>query len=267
MKLYQFDLATAIVPTAQGFSATIDPGWTIGSRPNGGYLLALVTRAALTVAGQPHPLAVSGHFLAPPSTGGAELEARLLRRGRSVSTAGVTLLQQGQPCLEALVSAARLEPGAEPRWRAGSEPPKLPPLDECLPGLAEFPGGGMRVPIFDRVDLRLDPATAGWAKGRPHGRLEVRGWARFRDDRPHDPLGLLQVVDALPPSSFGLGIMSWAPTVALTVYLRDLPAAGWLRCVACGRLLQGGWFDEEVEVWDQRDRMVAQARQLAGARG
>jgi acyl-coenzyme A thioesterase PaaI-like protein len=265
VRVYEFDLATAVLPTADGYSVTVDPGWTIGSRPNGGYLLACAARAALTVTGQPHPLAVSCHYLASPSTGPAELAARALRNGRSVSSAEVILHQQGQPCLAALVSAGRLEPGAEPGWRADGQPPELPAVDECLPGRADFPGGG-RAAIMERIDVRLDPATAGWVDGKPAGRLEVRGWVRFSDDRPHDPLGLLQVVDALPPTSFELGVMRWAPTVELTVYVRDLPAEGWLRCAARGRLLQGGWFDEEVEVWDQRDRLVAQARQLAGLR-
>jgi acyl-CoA thioesterase len=267
VETFEFDLATAVLPTSDGFNVTIDPGWTIGSRPNGGYLLALATRAALAAAGQPHPLAVSCHYLAPPSTGPAELEARLLRSGRSVSSAGVTLLQEGQPCLEALVSAGRLEPDAEPAWRADSGPPELPPPEECLPGQAELPTrGGVRVAILERVDVRIDPGTAGWASGQPEGRLESRGWVRFSDGRPPDPLGLLLAVDVLPPSIYGLGIVGWAPTLALSFYLRDLPAAGWLRCAARGRLLQGGWFDEEVEVWDGRDRLVAQARQLAGAR-
>jgi acyl-CoA thioesterase len=266
VKVFEFDLATAVVPTADGLGATIDPGWTIGSRPNGGYLLALATRAALAVTDQPHPLAVSGHFLASPSIGPAQLQARPLRSGRSVSSARVTLLQHRQPCLEVLISAGRLDPRAEPEWRADSAPPRLPPVEECVPGQVDLPGGGVRVAILERLDIRLDPATTGWARGRPAGRLEVRGWVRFRDGRPPDPLGLLQAVDVLPPASFELGIMNWAPTVELTVYLRDLPAAGWLRCAARGRLLQGGWFDEEVEVWDQRDRLVAQSRQLAGVR-
>jgi Thioesterase-like superfamily len=77
---------------------------------------------------------------------------------------------------------------------------------------------------------------------------------------------LLQVVDALPPASFELGIQAWAPTVELTVYVRCLPARGWLACVVRGQLWQGGWFDEEAEVWDADGRLVAQSRQLAGAR-
>jgi acyl-CoA thioesterase len=266
-KPFEFDLATAVRPTEEGeLSATIDPSWTVGDRPNGGYLLALATRAALTVTGQPHPLAVSGHFLAPPSSGPAALRVRPLRRGRTVSSAGVTLLQQGRPCLEALVSSGQLRPGAEPDWSAGSQPPELPAVDECLPGQVDVPGRDVRIALMERLDLRLDPATAGWAVGRPGGRLEVRGWMRFRDGRPPDPLGLLQAVDALPPASFEIGVMSWAPTLELTVYVRDLPASGWLRCAARGRMLHGGWFDEQMEVWDQRDRLVAHSCQLAGAR-
>ena len=40
--------------------------------------------------------------------------------------------------------------------------------------------------------------------------------------------------------------------------------AGWP--VVRGQLWQGGWFDEEAEVWDSAGRLVAQSRQLAGAR-
>src|SRR6266508_692377 len=80
VRIFDFDVATAVVPAGDGFTASVDPGWTIGSRPNGGYLLALATRAALAVTGQPHPLAVSAHFVAPPSLGPADLEVHLLRR-------------------------------------------------------------------------------------------------------------------------------------------------------------------------------------------
>src|SRR6266705_4020432 len=102
VRIFDFDVATAVVPAGDGFTASVDPGWTIGSRPNGGYLLALATRAALAVTGQPHPLAVSAQFVAPPSLGPADLEVHLLRGGRSVANARVTLVQEGQPRLEAL---------------------------------------------------------------------------------------------------------------------------------------------------------------------
>ena len=262
---HSFDLATAVAGGPERWRARVDEGWTVAGRPNGGYLLALATRAALEATGQPHPLAVSAHFLSPSDPGPAELEVRRLRAGRSLSTARVTLVQEGIARLEALVTAGRIDPDAAPGWRRGSRPAGLPPVEDCLPAWPELPGG-VRANLLDHLDLRIDPATAGWVAGRPGGRLEMRGWVRFADCRAADPLALLQVVDALPPTSFDLGLASWAPTVELTVYLRGLPAPGWLACVVRGQLWQGGWFDEEAEVWDSAGRLVAQSRQLAGAR-
>ena len=175
------------------------------------------------------------------------------------------LAQGGQARLEALVTAGRIDPDAGPGWRRSTGPAGLPPVEACVAARPELPGG-MRANLLDHLDLRLDPATVGWAAGRPGGRLEMRGWVRFSDGRAADPLALLQVVDALPPTSFDLGLASWAPTVELTVYVRGLPAPGWLACVVTGQLWQGGWFDEAAEVWDSAGRLVAQSRQLAGAR-
>ena len=262
---YAFDLATAVRGGPERWTAEVDPGWTIAGRPNGGYLLALVTRAALEAAGQPHPLAVSAHFLSPSDPGPAELEVRRLRAGRSLSTARVTLVQQGTARLEGLVTAGRLDPDAGPGWRRATGPAGLPPVEDCVQARPELPGG-VPANLLGHLDLRIDPATAGWVAGHPGGRLEARGWVRFTDGRAVDPLALLQVVDALPPASFDLGLGRWAPTVELTVYVRGIPAPGWLACIVRGQLWQGGWFDEEAEVWDSAGRLVAQSRQFAGAR-
>ena len=262
---YVFDLATAVRGGPERWSGEVDPGWTVADRPNGGYLLALVTRAVLEAVEQPHPLAVSAHFLSPAAPGPADLEVRRLRAGRRLSTARVTLVQDGAPRLEALVTAGRVDPDAGPGWQRADGPAGLAPVQDCLPARPEMPNG-MRANLLDHLDLRVDPATTGWGAGRPGGRLEMRGWVRFSDGRAVDPLALLQVVDALPPTSFELGLASWAPTVELTVYLRGLPEPGWLACVLRGQLWRDGWFDEEAEVWDSAGRLVAQSRQLAGAR-
>jgi hypothetical protein len=71
-------------------------------------------------------------------------------------------------------------------------------------------------------------------------------------------------VDALPPTILELGLPGWAPTVELTVHVRCRPAPGPLRVSKTTRNLAGGFLDEDVEVWDSADRLVAQSRQLAG---
>lgn len=85
------------------------------------------------------------------------------------------------------------------------------------------------------------------------------------DGREPDPLMLLLAVDTLPPVSFDLGLPGWAPTLELTAHVRARPAPGWLRVRTSTRNLAGGLLEEDAEVWDSRDRLVAQSRQLARA--
>ncbi|HET6950340.1 MAG TPA: acyl-CoA thioesterase domain-containing protein, partial [Acidimicrobiales bacterium] len=82
-----FDRATAVVarPGSGGGSAdghavhdlAVDPEWTIGDKPNGGYLLAALARAATeTVAAvegppHPHPLAAAATYVSSPRLGPA----------------------------------------------------------------------------------------------------------------------------------------------------------------------------------------------------
>ena len=73
---------------------------------------------------------------------------------------------------------------------------------------------------------------------------------RFVDGREPDPLALTMIVDALPPPVFDLGAVGWVPTIELTVHVRAMPAPGWLRMWATTRFLQGGYLEEDVEVWD-----------------
>jgi hypothetical protein len=47
------------------------------------------------------------------------------------------------------------------------------------------------------------------------------------------------------------------------VHVRGVPAPGPLRCVFRTRFVHGGLLEEDGEVWDARDRLVAQSRQLA----
>lgn len=120
--------------------------------------------------------------------------------------------------------------------------------------------------IADRLMLKLDPSTLGWALGQPSGKGEMRAWFGLADGRDHDPLSLLLAVDALPPTAFELGLKGWVPTVELTVHVRCRPAPGPLRVSITTRNLAGGFLEEDAEVWDSAGRLVAQSRQLARVR-
>ena len=243
----------------------VDPSWSIGGRPHGGYLLSLMAAAALDEA-HGHPMAVSAHYVASPAEAPAVLEVERLRTGRRVASTRVRLVQDGAPKIEALVSAGTWSDDAEPYWSAPDSGPPAMPDPETLGRAPSVGPTGTKVGQLDHCDFRPDPASVMWAVGQPAGHGEVRGWLRRDDGADPSLLDLLTFADALPPVTFDLGLFGWVPTLELTVVLRGLPAPGWVRAVQRATLLQDGWLDEECLLWDSRGRLVAQARQLAGYR-
>jgi acyl-coenzyme A thioesterase PaaI-like protein len=254
------------VTSAQTAPAHVDvelaDAWTYGRGIlHGGHLLETIAAAALEHTAHPHVVSVSAVYAAAPSVGAATIEVEPVREGRTVASLRARLLQDGAPKIDALVTAGTVSDADVAPLRLTSAPPDLPPPEECV-GFSrsdDEPRNG----IQEQLETRMDPATAGFVRLEPGGGAEVRGWIRSRTGRPNDPLFMLTVADALPPVTVELGIGGWVPTVELTVHVRGVPAPGWLACVQRGRLLSGGWLDEDCEVWDSTGRLVCQARQLA----
>jgi acyl-coenzyme A thioesterase PaaI-like protein len=260
-----FDAATDVQRAeGGGLVAELDPGWDVGNGVlNGGYLLAVTGRAALLDSPHPHPVALSASYLRAPAAGPARLTATPGPSGRTLAHALVTLDDADGPCLVVQATTATLGDGAVD-W--SSPAPDLPPVEECF-SVAEnaaLAPPGVRVPgLMFRIDTRIDLGTAGWAFGRPSGEPLIRAWVRFADGREPDPLALVTFADVLPPTSWGMGRMGWAPTVQLQVLVRALPAPGWCLVEARANEVADGWLDEDYRIWDSTGRLVAQSRQLA----
>lgn len=257
-----FDRDTAVSEVADGrYAAELTANWNIGDRPNGGYLLAVAGRAMGAASTRPDPLSLTGHFLSSPLPGPAVLDVERIRSGRAHATLGARLEVGGQERLRTLGVFGALGATGGPTAVAAT-PPDLLPLEECVAGGAELPGG-FHVNLAEQFDTRFDPRTAGWVVGRPSGRAELGAWVRFADGREPDLWCLPLIVDALPPTIFGLGLSGWTPTLELTVHLRAHPAPGWLRLWTTTRVLVGGYLEEDAEVWDADGKLVAMSRQLA----
>ncbi|WP_435771867.1 thioesterase family protein [Nocardioides sp. SYSU DS0651] len=259
----EFDRHIAVTVEGEGrFGADLDGAWTVGGGLNGGYQLAVVgnaIRAALPA--QPDPIAVSAYYLSPAKPGPATVEVRPRRLGRTATVAAD--LRQGDD-VRLTVLATYGDLGALPdAVETVATPIDIPPRDRCVPN-TEAPEELRRIaPLMERFQMLFHPEQAGWTVGRPSGRGELSAWFRLAGDREPDPLALLLAVDALPPVTFDLGRPGWAPTVELTAHVRARPAPGWLRVRHLTRNVAGGMFEEDCEVWDSADRLVAQARQLA----
>ena len=254
---YEFDAATAVA--ADG-SAHIADGWDINGNANGGYLMALAARHMLAVSGRPHPVSLTGHYLAPGRPGPVQVDATVVKAGRRFATVSAQLRSGDKPLLQLLGAFGDMS-GDESFEHVASTPPDLPPFDEC-PARERFQGTA-EVAINDRTEVRLHPDHLGWLRGERSGSAEMAGWFAFRDRRPIDTLALLTVCDSFPPAVFHLDMPpGWVPTVEYTVHVRGVPASGPLMCVFRTTLVTRGFLDEVGEVWDSSGRLVAQSRQL-----
>ena len=272
---FEFDAETSVEPVegrAGAYVGSFSDQWRIGNGVNGGVIMSLATTALqqrLDVEGaHGDPLAFSGYFLTPSGPGPVEATTEVLRVGRTMSTGQVSVSQPGPDGvlverMRALASFGDLDASAGVLQTAPA--PDLPPPEECVSS-TEAPEFLAAASLLERIEIRLDPATAGWLGGKPSGRGEMRGWLRLRDGREPDPVMLLFALDALPPVAFNLGILGWAPTLEFTGHVRGRPAPGWLRVSLSSQNITAGLMEEDAMVWDSEGRFVAQSRQLCGIR-
>lgn len=255
---FEFDAATALAGSGPGFDVEIPDGWG-AETVNGGFQLALLTRAMDQITPFPDPIVVSGFFLRPGQPGPARIEAELIRAGRTTAFAQASLWREGKESLRATAAFSDLSRASGPSGIFGAAAPALPPPSDCA---VTEPAGIRGISIAERFEYRY-PEMPGWMTGRePTGNPVAEFYMRFRDGREPDLLALPLIVDAASPAIMEAGVER-VTTIELTAHLRARPAPGWLRCRTATRFLSGGYHEEDFEVWDSSGTLVAQSRQLA----
>ncbi|QYG93588.1 thioesterase family protein [Iamia sp. SCSIO 61187] len=267
-----FDDATTVRPGA------VEGDWDVDLRdeftivnghPNGGYLLALLGRAAVAAVGQEdrHVVGATATYVSPPTTGPAVVRTEVLRRGRTASQVRAALVQDDKVTVDVVMTVAALS--ADPPAWGEIAPVEMPDEATCR---ADSRTGRSAIvglpepPLAKVMRVSFDPEVLSFLSGEPSGRGELRAWLSLADGRPWDPLALLFAVDALPPATFEVAMTGWVPTLSLTAYVRALPAPGPLRIRFRANVIAGGFVDETADVWDATGRLVAQSTQLAAIR-
>ena len=120
---------TAVEGSDGRYTAMISPHWVVWS-PQGGYLMALVVRAAGRATAFKKPLSLACHFLSVPKVGPAEVQVTSLRKTRIAESLRVSLSQEGRTFLEALLWTGDTVPGLE---HAASGMPDVPGYDALAP--------------------------------------------------------------------------------------------------------------------------------------
>lgn len=273
MTTSEFDAAMELTPTAdeETVEAMLTREWAVGPAVNGGVLMALAAsalRRRLGSGGHEDPVALSAYFLSAGAPGPATVTTQVLRVGRTLSSGQASITQGvGETVVERMRALASFgDLSTSTAAERSTPPPDLPDPDDCLSAAQAPPQVLGGIHIVDRLDLRIDPDTAGWALGNPSGRGWMRGWIRLADGRDADPISLLFLLDAMPPVAFDIGAVGWTPTLEFNAHVRARPAPGWLRMSLRTENLAGGLLEEDAHVWDSTGRLVAQSRQLCAVR-
>jgi hypothetical protein len=266
-----FEAATSVVarqhdPSGRGhYDVELANEYSImGSKPNGGYMLACLGRAALDAARQAgaaheHVISASAQFLSSPDLGPAQIVTEIDRVGRTATQVSAVIGVDGVQGVRAQFTLGTLHEGSTPFW-GDIAPCPFPALD----ALAPSPMAGER-----GVTLQFDP-DAGFQM-TPDGPIaasggEFRAYLRHETDDVFDTVGLLYASDVMPPATFGVVRTGWVPTLAITVYNRAVPAPGPLRLRFRVNVIHDGFADEICEAWDSEDRLVMQSTQLTAIR-
>ena len=259
---YELDVDTALAAVGEGrYEGRLTGRWHAASGLNGGYIAAVLLRAAARTSPRPDPLVMSISYLERPEAGPCEVSVEVLRAGRSHWTALVRLAQERPRAIATVTFGTRRAPGPGD-FQAPA--PRLPVAAECVPALRRTGS-----PLLERLDYRVDDPDGEFFPSAPEsdpGQTEVTGWVRLADGRPPDDLAVPLYADCWPPAVLGrrgLLLDGGVPTIELTVQWRGAVGAGWHLARMRTRNLGGGYLEEDGEIWDDRGHLVALSRQLA----
>lgn len=259
---FSFDDATRVVARSEGrYSGSVHDGWDIRGNANGGYVMALMNSAMRDAAGRPDPISLTLHYLAPLPPCDFEITTEVIKRGRRFTTVSASMIVDGRTAIRALGAFGEAPDPATGLHHVEVAPPDLPPFEDCR---ARDPHSeNIPLALMGKLNMRLHPDDLGFAYGTPSGRSLMRGYFAFADARPIDTHAVLLAADAFAPPVFNIvQVPGWVPTVELTVHVRATPAPGPLRCSFDARVVQGGMFEEDGVIFDERGVVVAQSRQI-----
>jgi acyl-CoA hydrolase len=256
------EAALRLVPSARGYAGHVPETWSQGRATYGGLVGGLLARAAADQVPAERTLrSALIDFIAPVAAGPVELEARVLRSGRTLTHVEARLFQDDE--LAALFAGAYGSPRST-SLRVPGAPAASPPRWDELPRLPYIEGAMPR--FTQHFEYRVTPGQqlfSGAARG------QISGYVRHIEGGPVDAAGMLGLIDAWPPA-FMPALLR--PAVASTVtwmvdFTTELPAHGaetssFHRYEA--ELLAGdaGYASCDARLWSDTGELVAISRQL-----
>ena len=257
--MHLFDQDITVTPKEPYFfKGHVSDNWSINGNPNGGYLLALVASAMVKHSDKTATPILTANYLARCMPGDVELGVEAMAQSKQFNRFQTRLLQEGTEKIRAFGTfAIDTDECFVKRYEAG--PPEIAPLDKCI-GFPKMP----KYTLYDNMEVRMDPECAGWMENRLSDKSEHKGYIRFRDKRSVDLFAVTLAADAFPPAVFSTqGMAAWVPTLEFSISIRNITDTEWLKCRFRTRFINCGLLEEDGEIWDENNELIAVSRQIA----
>lgn len=265
MHPFDRDITSTPLEGSTDLRTEVSGDWSINNLPNGGFQMALLANAMYRKSAKSGLAIMTATFIARTAPGPARLDVTQIAASSQFERFEARLLQadpnNGNTEREKVRAIGTFfDAGAECTLnRKETGPPDIAPPDRCM-AFPHMP----KYTLYDQMEVRMDPACIGWMGGQMADRSEHKGWIKFKEDRPYDAASLLLVADSFPPPAFATqGLAAWVPTIEMSVNIRTLPTTQWLKCIFRTRFISCGLLEEDGEIWDERDELVAISRQIA----
>jgi hypothetical protein len=241
------------------YRGSVTNNWMINGNPNGGYLMAMILRALEMQGTRKTTMPIiTANFISRCSRGDIGLKVEKISESGYFERYEVQISQAKSERVRALVTFTSDTP-VDDLCRYESGPPVVSELSLCTP-MPHIPG----LTIYDNVDARFDPECSGLFGGTLQDKSEFKGWIRLKEARPYDYASLILLAVAFPPPVFNSqGLIAWVPTIEFSGNIKTLPASPWLKCIFRTRFITNGLLEEDGELWDEEERLIAVSRQYA----
>jgi len=266
--MHPFDTDISLTPQGeQDFAAIVSDHWSVNGIPDGGYLMAMVASAMMRRGEKQATPMLTANFISRTRPGRAVIQVTPMVRSARFDRFDGRLIQGGKERVRMFGTFAGQNNDAGepvcPNTRQEKIPPPVAGFDDCI-RIPNLP----RYTIFQNFDTRLDPACTGWMQdGDLTEKSEIKGWIQFEDERPLDSLAITLMADAFPPAVLAShGMVAWVPTLEMSISIRTLPVTRRVKCIFRTHFISCGLLEEDGEIWDEADRIVAVSRQFADFR-
>ena len=250
------------------FLVNPDTNYFVGNTPHGGYLMAIMHKALISIL--PHSTAISSsvQYLDRINAEPFELEVETFKTSRGSSSGIVKLKQDDRICTTFTGTCSDFEfmKGYDDLQKPLPEIFKDKDKKDYVQMNYDKISKGFTPAFIQQLECSIHPDHAWWNRAsNPDNKNNEARCSAFleMEGGVPDQFCLSFYSDILPPVVCNkYGPLGWIPTITLTTHIRRMPTTSVLYADFIASDLNKGYFEQDCNIWDLDGNLVASSRQL-----